>query len=73
MKPSGALQSPASIGALQSIPVSVGKKTEMCICVYVCVHEVLRGLLNPFFVGALQNTFSIGIHEAPRRFAKLPL
>ena len=36
----GALQSPISIGVLWNTPVSVGKKTKMCMCVCMCVWSL---------------------------------
>ena len=48
MKPLGALQNPyvwgrcsvpCMVAFVKHNPVSAGKKTEMCNCVYVCVYE----------------------------------
>ena len=42
--------------------MAVAKKTEMCICVYVCMHEALMDLVKPYTEWALQNPKEHCIH-----------
>ena len=54
--------------------MSVAKKTEMCVCVYVCAYEVPidGGVAKPYTEGALQTSWMLHEASIERRICKAP-